>query len=154
LIELLEALGASPPAALLRTSFYLYPIVNALHILALGALVTSVAMMDLRILGLARAIPVPVVLAHVRPITVASLVVALVTGLLLFSIRPLDFIVMPVFQWKLALIGIATLNALAFNVLDRDRTGRGMMLKTMALASLVLWLATLLLGRFIGFVAE
>jgi hypothetical protein len=154
LIELLEALEASPPAALLRTSFYLYPVVNALHILALGALVTSVAMMDLRILGLGRAIPVPVVLGHVRPITVSSLVVALITGFLLFSVRPVDYIVMPVFQWKLVLIGIAVMNALAFNILDRGRTGGRVLLKTMALTSLILWPTVLLCGRFIGFVAE
>lgn len=59
---------------------------------------------------------------------------------------------MPVFQLKLALIAIATVNALAFEVLDRRQAGQGAALKTMALASLILWPTVPFCGRFIGFV--
>lgn len=152
MIELLEALGASPPAALMRTSFYLYPVVNALHILAIGALITSAALMDFRVLGLGRMVPTATALQYLRPIAIGALVVALLTGTALFSVRPLEYIGLPVFQWKLVLIGIATVNALAFEVLDRKRDGQGATLKAMALASLILWPAVLLCGRFIGFV--
>jgi hypothetical protein len=154
LIELLEALEASPPASLLRTSFYLYPIVNALHIVAIGALITTATLMDLRVLGLGRAIPAAVVLRYLRPLAIGALILALLTGLALFSVRPLDYIAMPVFQVKLALVAIATLNALAFEFLDRRRDGQGTGLKAMVITSLILWPTVLLCGRFIGFVAE
>jgi hypothetical protein len=58
---------------------------------------------------------------------------------------------MPVFQVKLALIAIATLNALAFEFLDRGRNGQGAGLRAMVILSLILWPGVLLLGRFIGF---
>ena len=154
MIELLEALQASPPAALLRTSFYLYPVVNALHILAIGALVTSAALMDLRVLGLGRSIPIIIVLGYLRPIAIGALVAAVLTGFALFSVRPVDYIVIPVFQVKLALLAIATINALAFEILDRGRNGQGAGLKAMVILSLVLWPTVLLCGRFIGFVSE
>jgi len=152
LIELLEALEASPPASILRTSFYLYPVVNALHILAIGALGTTAALMDLRVLGLGRMVPVATVLNYLRPVAIGSLVLALITGVLLLSVRPLEYIFIPVFQVKLALIAIATINALAFEVLDRRRSGEGAALKILALLSLILWPTVLLCGRFIGFV--
>lgn len=50
-MELLQAIEQLAPARELRASFYAYPLVNALHILAVGALLTSVILMDLRILG-------------------------------------------------------------------------------------------------------
>lgn len=150
MIALLEALASSPPASLLRASFYLYPIVNALHILALGALVTSAALMDLRVLGLGRTLPLPAVLATLRPVAIGSLAVAILSGFMLFSIRPLDYIAMPVFQLKLVLLAIAVANAIAFVALDRG-TGQGAGLRLVALMSLVLWPAVLLCGRFIGF---
>lgn len=152
MIELLEALEASPPAALLRTSFYLYPVVSALHILAIGALVTSAALMDLRVLGIGRAIPVATVLSYLRPVAIGSLIIALLTGFALFSIRPLDYLVMPVFQVKLALVAVATINALAFEFIGRGRGGKQTGLKAMVILSLLLWPGVLLLGRFIGFV--
>ena len=40
----------------LKTSFFAYPIVNALHILAIGALLTSVLLMDLRVIGVIRSL--------------------------------------------------------------------------------------------------
>ena len=154
MIELLEALGASPPASLLRTSFYLYPVVNALHIVAVGVLFTTAALMDLRVLGLGRAIPTTTALGYLRPIAIGALILALLTGIALFSVRPIEYIAMPVFQVKLALIAIATLNALAFEILDRGRDGQGRGLKAMVILSLILWPTVLLCGRFIGFVSE
>jgi hypothetical protein len=97
-------------------------------------------------------VPTVTVLKYLRPIAIGALVVALLSGVALFSVRPLEYIGLPVFQWKLVLIAIATANALAFEVLDRKRDGQGGALKTMAFASLILWPAVLLCGRFIGFV--
>ena len=154
MIELLEALEASPPASLLRTSFYLYPVVNALHIVAIGALITTAALMDLRVLGLGRAIPIATAFGYLRPIAITALILALATGFALFSVRPLEYIAIPLFQAKLALIVVATLNALAFEFLDRRHDGQGAGLKAMVILSLVLWPTVLLCGRFIGFVSE
>ena len=42
----------------LKASFVAYPIVNALHIMSIGALLTCVMLMDLRIVGVFRSMPV------------------------------------------------------------------------------------------------
>ena len=150
----LEALQASAPAAFLRTSFYAYPVVSALHILLLGALLTSALLMDFRVLGLGNAIPTPVVLEALRPVAMAALLGAVVTGALLFSVQPFDYLGNPAFQLKLVLLALAAGNALVFNLVDRTSAGEGPALKLVALLSILLWPAVLLSGRFIGFVGD
>lgn len=87
---MLEALEAFGPAALFRTSFVLYPLVNALHILAIGVLVTAALLMDLRILGVARQVPAETVIRRLRPVAVVRFAVARLSGIVLFSMQPVD----------------------------------------------------------------
>jgi hypothetical protein len=151
LIPLLEAVQTSGPAAFLRTSFYFYPILNAVHIMAIGALVTSALLMDLRVFGLWHAIPSDKVMALLRPVAIAALVLAVVSGLLLFSVRPLEYVANPAFRLKLVLLVLAIANAIAFIVLSRDVRDRRAILRILAALSLLLWPSTVLAGRFIGF---
>jgi hypothetical protein len=108
---MLEALEATAFAETLRTSFYLYPLVNAAHILALGALVTTALLMDARILGLARHLPATIVISTLRPVALTALVLAVATGFLLFSVRPLEYAANPAFRIKIVLLPLAVLNA-------------------------------------------
>jgi hypothetical protein len=148
---MLEALEAFGPAAFLRTSIALYPLLNALHVLAIGALVTSAGLMDLRVLGAGRGIPLDTVIRHLRPVAIGALVVAVLSGLTLFSVQPVDYAANPAFRAKLVLLILAVLNALLFTSfrVHRDPAGGGA--KIMALASISLWIAVAISGRFIGF---
>ncbi len=146
---LLSAIEASGPAALLRASFYLYPLVNAGHILAIGVLVTTALLMDLRVLGLGRALSVEVVIAQLRPFAIGALVTALITGGLLFSVRPFEYLGNAAFQIKIILLVIAAANAIAFTAFGVHRS-RGVGI-VMAISSVALWLGVLTAGRFIGF---
>ena len=145
---MLEALQASGPAAVLRTSFYLYPLLNALHILSIGVLVTSALLMDIRVLGLGRAVPAATAIRLLRPVAVTALAAAAATGLLLFSVQPLDYAGNPAFRIKLLLLLLALANAAAFSFLRLQRRGGAVS----ALLSIVLWFGVLIAGRFIGFV--
>ena len=147
--DLLRGLEASPPAALLRASFTLYPIVNAAHILAIGVLVTTALLMDARVLGFGRRLGSEVVIGSLRPITIGALLAALLTGFLLFSVRPLEYLYNPAFQIKMLLLAVAVVNAVAFTHFRLDRSPIGG--KLMAATSVALWLCVLLAGRFIGF---
>jgi hypothetical protein len=144
----LEALQASGPASLLRGSFYLYPLLNALHILSIGALVTSALLMDLRVLGLGRSLPAGPVIRLLRPVALTALASAAASGLLLFSVQPLDYAGNPAFRLKLLLLLAALANAAIFTFLRLHRRGG----KLSALLSIGLWLGVLVAGRFIGFV--
>jgi hypothetical protein len=151
LTGLLELLEASALATSLRGSFVAYPLVNAAHILAIGALVTCAALMDLRILGVGRALPTKMVLDHLRPATIIALVVAVVTGGLLFSVRPVEYADNPAFRLKLALVSAAIANAVVYNLLPEGKSST--LRSALAILSLTLWLLAAVSGRFIGFLA-
>lgn len=148
---MLEALEASWPAAFLRASFIAYPLVNVLHILAIGTLVTTAALMDLRILGVARGVPVDTVVGHLRPVAIGALLVAVASGLALFSVQPLDYWDNPAFRIKLVLLLLAIANAVAFTSFRAHRRTDLLSTRAMALASVGLWISVAVAGRFIGF---
>ncbi|RWP81770.1 MAG: hypothetical protein EOR11_26445, partial [Mesorhizobium sp.] len=86
----------------LKASFIAYPVVNALHIMSIGALLTSVVLMDLRICGAFRSLPYAAFVALLRRTAFAAFAGALVTGSLLFSVKAGTYAAMPVFLAKMA----------------------------------------------------
>ncbi|MER8994741.1 hypothetical protein [Mesorhizobium sp. M0678] len=138
----------------LKASFVAYPIVNALHILSIGALLTSVWLMDLRILGAFRSLPQAPFVALLRRTALAAFGGALVTGSLLFSVRASEYAAMPIFFAKMVLILLAGANFLVFMRVWRAKGGDesvGGAAAVLAVLSLVLWTSVLFAGRFIGF---
>ncbi|TIX76756.1 MAG: hypothetical protein E5V21_19820, partial [Mesorhizobium sp.] len=105
----------------LKASFVAYPIVNALHIMSIGALLTSVWLMDLRILGAFRSLPQAAFVALLRRTALIAFAGALVTGLLLFSVRASEYAAKPIFLTKMTLILLAGINFLVFLRLSRVR---------------------------------
>lgn len=148
---MLEALDAFGPAAFFRTSFILYPLVNTLHILAIGALVTAALLMDLRVLGVARGIALETVIHHLRPVAITALVIAVLTGVTLFSVQPVDYFNNPAFRIKMLLLIAAVANAAAFTSFRVERHANEVWTKVLALLSLILWISVAVAGRFIGF---
>jgi hypothetical protein len=152
----LIALEASAPAEFLRASRYAYPLVNAAHILALAALFGSVLALDLRLLGLFRAVPLQP-LAQVLPrVSAAGLALAVVTGIALFSVQPFDYLAHPVFPVKLALIALGSANALLLHRAAAWRHGLGtdavpLRLRAAAAISLLAWSAAIIAGRMLAF---
>ena len=153
-MEFLQAIEQLGPVRLLKSSFLAYPVVNALHIAAIGGLFTSVLLMDFSVLGAIRSVPHEKLLALLRRVALGAFVVAALTGLALFSIQATDYARNPAFLMKLGLIGLAALNFLAFFILTR-RSPNGetsTASRFCAVASILLWSGVLLCGRLIGFV--
>ena len=152
--ELLAAVEQLAPVRALKASFFAYPIVNALHIASIGALLTSVALMDLRIIGGLASVPQAQFVRLLRRVALAAFIGALLTGSLLFSVRAREYAAMPIFLIKMALILLAGTNFLVFlRLSDRSRGDKpaGGAATTLAVLSLVLWASVLFAGRFIGF---
>lgn len=149
--ELWAALEATALATHLRGSRWTYPLVNAGHILGIALLVGSVVPLDLRLLGLWRSIPRETVERLLVPVAAAGLAVAATTGVLLFLVQARDYAALGLFQAKLALIGLATLNALAAVGLRR-RGGSDRVMVGLAAVSLLCWPAALVAGRMLGYV--
>ena len=151
-------LAGTPVAAAMRDGVWLYPIVETVHIAGFAILVGAVAMFDLRVLGCARGLPVRALGAHLLPWAVASLLLIVPAGLLLFASQPRDFIANPAFALKLALIAVAGLNALVFHIgvyrgvaawnVDRSAPAGA---KAHAALSILLWFGVIACGRLLAY---
>lgn len=136
----------------LKASFVAYPIVNALHIMSIGALLSSVWLMDLRVLGAFRSLPYAAFIALLRRTAFAAFAGALITGSLLFSVRASEYAAMPIFLTKMTLILLAGANFLVF--MRRAKGGdepADVTATILAVLSMALWTSVLFAGRFIGF---
>lgn len=147
---LLAALEASAVAGHLRVSRIAYPLVNAGHVLGVALLVGAILPLDLRLLGLWRSVPLAPLARVLRPVAAAGLGLAVATGLLLFSVSAREYWATGLFPAKMGLVLLGGLNALALagpRLLAAPPARR----RAAALASLVLWPAALLAGRWIGY---
>lgn len=151
---MLMAIEGLPPVSALKTSFVAYPLVNALHILSIGALVTGVLLMDLRLLGAFGFVPGAPLVRLLERVAFVAFACAVLTGATMFAVRARDYAASPVFLLKMALIAAAILNFLLFRRLAArlpkpDRLPASLRLQ--AMVSAALWLGVLVAGRFIGF---
>lgn len=149
---LAAAIEASAIGSFVRESAWAYPVVNLLHLLGLVLLVGSIGVLDLRIAELFRALPLAHLSRALTPLTLGGLALMAISGPLLFSADAVALSRSSTFGWKLALIAVALVNALAFRWLWRDSLGElSPLLRSMAIASLVLWLWIAALGRLIAY---
>lgn len=155
---LATALQASELSQLLRSSVWLYPLINTAHLVGIALLFGSIVPLDLRLLGSFRTAPLEPLANTLVPVATAGLLLALSTGALLFAARPLDYLVEPLFGIKLALLGAAVLNVLWLR-LDPHWRHMGIALgvpprrgwRVHAALSILLWLGVIAAGRLIGY---
>ncbi|HBX42091.1 MAG TPA: hypothetical protein DEG64_17850, partial [Marinobacter adhaerens] len=84
----------------LRNSTFVYPLVNAGHVLGVSLLVGSIVPLDLRLLGLWRSYPVMVFVDVLRVTATIGLALAVICGLLLFATNAPGYAASPLFQAK------------------------------------------------------
>lgn len=137
------------PVEIVKSSFIAYPLINALHIAAIGVLFTSVMLLDLRLIGLFNHMPERPFVSLLRRLALLAFSVALLSGLLLFLVRATHYAQLPVFLLKLSLIFAAGLNFLVFQSFEAVGAKRSRV--PMAATSILLWAGVLLCGRLIGF---
>lgn len=143
----------------IREDGSLFPWIEAFHVLALCLVIGSIAVLDLRLIGLAsQRQPVVEVARDVVKVTWAAFLVAAVTGALLFLSNAPAYAHNGPFRWKVLLLSLLGLNAGAFHLLfgtklatwsSGERLPWGARLS--GLTSIVLWIGVTALGRWIGF---
>ncbi len=144
-------------AAAMRQWLWLYPIVEIVHITGIALLVGSVAMFDLRVLGLSRGLPLRPLARHLLPWTWTGFAILAASGAMMFTAHATEFWSNPAFAVKLALIGLAAANALWFHlgpyaVVDRwDTAAAPVPAKAAAALSLALWPAVIACGRLLAY---
>ncbi len=157
---LLRSLEATSIATVIREDESLFPWVESLHVLAITLVIGSIAVVDLRLIGLAsldRA--VTRLTADVLRCTWAAFVVAAITGALLFSSNAFNYAHNFYFQTKLIFLVLAGINMAIFHLFvsrDIERWGASphttpLPAKIGGAVSLVLWIGVVACGRWIGF---
>jgi hypothetical protein len=142
---------ASGVGVWMRESANAYPVANVLHLLGLVMLVGAIGLVDLRIAGAFRPLPLPSFAAALTPIGVAGLILLAITGPLLFAADATALTRSEVFRWKLALMMLALANALLFRWRWRPEDDLGIGFRIAAILSLLLWLMVAALGRLIAY---
>ena len=156
-MPLVEWIGAWPGAVLLRDSGTAYLLVNAAHILGIGMLVGAILPLDLRLLGLFGHVPLGVIAPFLSRAAAVGAILAIVTGLWLFSVKPVEYVTNAAFLCKAALLVLALANVAVQHANHHfaSAVAGGALRPTVrltALSSIVLWLSVLVAGRWIGFV--
>jgi hypothetical protein len=153
-----EWLGHTALALSIRDSPWLFPIIETAHIIGFIVLVGSAFLFDLRMLGVAKKIPVIDVANYVLPWSRRSLIIVVPTGFLLFMSEAEALSHNGVFGLKLLLILGAFTNAGIFHLFtfrsvhqwSASETPPGA--KAAAIASIVLWISVISCGRLIAYV--
>ena len=93
---------------IIRESVWMFPIIEAVHLLGLALIGGAVLIVDLRLAGLAlKRQPVSTVARDAEPWLIGSLVVMLITGVLLFMSEALKCYYSPPFWLKMLFLSLA-----------------------------------------------
>ena len=150
------ALQESALGHAMRSSPALYPAVEILHIIGFVVLVGSILALDLRLLGLGRAIAIAPMAQLLLPMSRFGFLLAISMGFLLFSADASHVVRNPAFQSKLLLIAAALVNVVIAHLgpwrhmaqWGSEAPGSA---KVTALLSLLLWLGAVCAGRLIAY---
>lgn len=154
---ILEWIKATPIGAFVRDSTWAFPALQSLHFIGMSLLIGVVGVIDLRVLGVARGLPIHP-LHRFLPLAFAGFGINLLTGIMFFCHDPYVYAFNPSFRIKMLLILLAGLNALWFRLgvfLDVDKWGPGIeasrLAKIISALSLLIWIGVITAGRFIAF---
>ncbi len=159
LLAFCEWLAATQYSIALHESLYMYPLIESVHVLALCVFVGFATMLDLRLLNkVLRNVPVSQVAGRLLPFTISGFIVMVLTGALLFYAIPVRTYSSVWFRAKVIMLILAGINVWIFHSGIYTRVANWDMAaptpkaaRRAAIASLVLWGAIIIAGRFIAY---
>lgn len=142
-------------------SIWLSPVCEIVHFIGLTLLIGAAGVVDLRLLGLMRGIPVATAMEFV-PWAIAGFVMNLVSGLLFIGIDPSLYLNSATWWAKVAFLVVAGVNVMVFerttlaararSLGAGDETTPGM--KMVGATSLVAWFMVLFFGRMLPYIGS
>jgi hypothetical protein len=159
MLALCKWLERSSVGAAIRESLWLFPAIETVHLLGMAALVGTVVVFDLRLLGwILRRERISELARRLLPWSWVGFAVQVVTGALLFASEAVKIYTNPAFRVKMLLIFLAGVQALIFHRTvyrsvetwdDSSVLPAGA--KVAGFVSILLWVGVVAAGRFIGF---
>ena len=159
LAEVLKTLQSSGLAAWIRDSLYAFPLIESFHVVGLTMVFGTIAIVDLRLLGVAwRYRPFTRITRDVVKWTWVAFGLTVTTGLLMFITNAQVYFNNFQFRSKMVLIALSGINMLVFEL----TSGRAVHLwdndeaappagRLAGALSLLLWIAVIFMGRWVGF---
>ncbi|KPJ83559.1 MAG: hypothetical protein AMS19_03980 [Gemmatimonas sp. SG8_23] len=135
-----------------RDSIYAFPLIEALHLVALCVMGGALIVVDLRLLGLGlKQQGIAQLAAQVRPWLVGGIVVMLGTGVLLFLSEAIKCFYNTAFWVKILTLPVALIFTFAVRERLLDGLDTGLSSRLLGATSLALWFVVAAAGRWIGF---
>ena len=157
---LANLLGGTGIDVFVNANDWVWPLGEILHFFGMALLIGTVGLVDARILGVGKGIPIAA-LEKFLPLGVIGFVVNALTGFVFVAGNPvggpMDYLANLSFQIKMLLILIAGLNLLAFYATGISRATQNVSAdgdaprnaKIVAVVSIVVWFSVIVFGRLI-----
>jgi hypothetical protein len=150
--------GTSYSKALLG-SLNFWGLLEGTHLLTLMFFFGTIMLVDLRLLGVAfRQYPVSVMEKRLLPITITSMLIVMLSGLLLFFAKPEIYWHNLMFRTKMVLLAVAIINVVVnHTIVERNKSewdaapSPPAKAKLSGVISLLSWILVIACGRFIAY---
>jgi hypothetical protein len=142
-----------------ESGVWTYGSVNLIHILGVAALFGAVVVLDLRLLGLWRKVPLSAISKPTVPVAATGFVIAAISGVCLLATKATEYVGNPFLYIKFPAIGFGLLNVVLINCLPAWKQHRVRELSSNEEAKLAVfggvsvfcWLTAISAGRMIGY---
>jgi hypothetical protein len=151
--------GSALGHAMREHGVWTYGVVNLIHILGVSSLFGAVLVIDLRLLGAWRKVPLPAITQPTVPIATIGFIIAASSGICLLATKATEYVGNPFLYIKFPAIGLGIINVVILNFLPawKERSVRGAspreesQLRIAGGISLLCWLTAITAGRMIGY---
>jgi len=141
-----------------ETHSWVWPTCEIIHYLGLSLLLGTVGLFDLRVLGVAKGIPLQAI-HRLIPWGIAGYILNILTGIVFFAGHPDQYFYNDAFRFKALFMALAGINIMMFygSRMFEDMKSMapdaraGLLVKLVAGTSLSMWIAVLVCGRLLTF---
>jgi hypothetical protein len=145
--------------AMRESGVWTYGLVNLVHILGVASLFGTILVLDLRLLGLWRKVPLPAISEPVVPVATMGFVIAVISGICMLATKATEYTGNPFLYIKFPAIFLGLLNVLLLSSSSawREHKVRELSqreqsrLAVFGGISLVCWITAITAGRMIAY---
>jgi hypothetical protein len=147
-MSIVTAIHQSALAEFVRNTIWVYPLMLTLHAVGLAFAAGVSVAINLRVLGVAPALPLPA-MRQLQPVFSIALAVNAMSGVGLVLNNPAKWLIDPLFYAKLMLLLLALIDT---QVLVRRVCGAAAAnMRALAVVSLLLWAGAITAGRLLAY---